>query len=608
MALVAVALPGRPAPATAAAQGKIFLSGRVVDDRTGEPIHQFSFQFGRPKPDDPNQYAWASRASSGSPRRDGNFRLGSSGTPGRPMWLRVLAAGYLPQTVTPKPLVPPVRMENLVVRMRRGEAIRGRVVDHKGAAVAKADVFLVAHQTLTVTDDAAVRFAGSRTRTDKDGRFTLTGAGSGPASLVVSAKTLHVWRTAAPAAGRDVTVKLPAPARLVLRYDIPGDLPEATFRLELKTWDMPGWKSVVGSVQNPVAANQGEVILENVAPGPYDLVRSKPLRLGDAGVGGMLDRRSPILEAGKTTRIDFVRKTGQPIAGEVLGLPATKAPGAFVRVRLPASVAAERGVKQWMLPTLDTLTCGRDGRFTTARIPPGEYVVTAQAFEPESPEARFRLGVRGPSFTGRAEVTVRGDVRPPRVLILLKPWSPSMAPPTPPAAAPATPPGPAPRADQLPKLWDALADKDPLRAYHAARAMLRHGDKAVALLEGRLRPAAATPAEIRQRVADLDSKKYAVRRKAMAELYLLHKAAAAALRETLAAEPPEETRSRVGPLLKAAADLAPATPELRRIEAAVRTLELTASPAARRLLKKLAAGLRGAYVTDQAQAALQRIQ
>jgi hypothetical protein len=559
------------APRPAPEQAWINLSGRVVDDKTGQPIDRFMLQWGSPTRDDPNRFVWGGQTAVSS-GRGGRFSTEGGWLEGHRVWIRVLADGYLPEPLTPKPIIASATLKGLVIRLKRGGEIRGRVVDHKGAPVSGASVFLAGNQQLELVNGEPEGFTGSRARTDKDGRFALTGAGAERASVVVSSKALHAWRAEGPEAGKEVTIKLPEPARLVLRYDIEGDEAQGHFRLELKTWDMPGWKGTGRSVQEPVAANKGEVVVPNAAPGVYDLVRVKMLRLGD---------------------------TGWPIVGELIGLAGTNAPGAYVTVKPAEATGDPLRNQEWKLTTFDALTCGPDSRFLTARILPGSYTVVAEAYEPEPPGGGFSTGWRLPGFVGTAKVTVRADVRPPRVQILMKPRA---AQPGPPATS-----QPAPRPDQLPRLWEALADKDAAKAYEATQEMLRCGDEAAAFLEGRLKPASAPPEGIRRLVADLGSQEYAVRQRAMGELYPLHKAAEPVLRQALRADASAEQRSRIEVLLEACGASAPATPELRRIESAVGVLERLASDGARRALKKLAEGMPGAFVTEEARAALQRM-
>jgi len=301
-----------------------------------------------------------------------------------------------------------------------GEAvvIRGRVLDHKGTPAAGAKVFLVAHQRLRLEDGKAKFFDGVEAVTDKDGRFVLEGAHSKANHIVVSAPSLYVWQVPAPDVTRQITVKLPEPATLVIRYDIEGDEPEARFRVHLKTWEMPAWKHVVEPTQNPTAPDRGQVVLKNVTPGLYDLAHVKIIVAGHFGKGIFCDRRNLTLESGKTTVAEFVRKEGHPIAGQVTGLPKDTVPGVFITVESAGPPGDRPKPDKWEATTFDALTCEPNGRFTTARIPPGTYTVNADAYKPER---GFRSGIRAPDFVGAAKVTVTTKAPPPPVRIQMKP-------------------------------------------------------------------------------------------------------------------------------------------------------------------------------------------
>jgi hypothetical protein len=191
--------------------------------------------------------------------------------------------------------------------------------------------------------------------------------------------------------------------------------------VELKTWDMPDWKGIVSSVQNPTAKNQGEVILKSTTPGVYDVIRMKQLRVADRGTEAFCDRRDVTLESGKTTTLRFVRKKAFPIEGDLVGLEATGIPGAFVFVRSPKATGDPESREDWKLPIYDGATSGTDGKFKTAPIEPGEYLLVADAYEPQPPGMGFGLGWPLPAYVGKAKVTVPQDGPPPRVRIEMKP-------------------------------------------------------------------------------------------------------------------------------------------------------------------------------------------
>ena len=100
----------------------------------------------------------------------------------------------------------------------------------------------------------------------------------------------------------EFAIRLPEPGRLAVKYDIDGGAAETTLLLQMLHRDEPTWRGI-GNVREPAVANKGEVTLDNLPPGKYDLTRRKSK--GDYAMSG-LDRRTIEIEPGKTTRSDFV--------------------------------------------------------------------------------------------------------------------------------------------------------------------------------------------------------------------------------------------------------------------------------------------------------------
>jgi hypothetical protein len=185
---------------------------------------------------------------------------------------------------------------------------------------------------------------------------------------------------------------------------------------------MKGWKGVVASEQKPSVLNGGETVLKNLMPGVYGVARAKQLRLGDMGIGAFCDRRTITVEAGEVTAVDFVRRTGQPIEGEVVGLLEEEVPGAFIYIKSVDATGDPYNIDEWKLTIFDFLTCDVTGRFKTARILPGSYTVIANAYKPEPQTGGFRsTGIRLPDFIGTTKVTVPKDGQPLYVRIEIKP-------------------------------------------------------------------------------------------------------------------------------------------------------------------------------------------
>ncbi len=311
-----------------------------------------------------------------------------------------------------------VRPQSKRITIGEVRSIRGRVLDHKGNPAVGAKVFLRNRFRLTLVDGKPEDFSGRQTVTDGDGRFVIDAAKGKAKGLVVSAPTCYVWHVPLTDAPGEVTVRLPEPGTLELLYDIPGDAPKAEIEIHLKSWDMPGLKPVAGATRTVTVPNNGRVVLNDMTPGPYDIWRSKAMGDGLIGFGLFCDRADFALTAGKTTTAAYVRKEGHPVTGRITGLPPGSVPGVMLRVQRvpkakpPAAGPAVRSI------TVDALGCKPNGPFKTARLSPGTYTISAEAYAPASGSGRS-LGLfrRVPTFTGSVAVTVEKDHPPAEVVI-----------------------------------------------------------------------------------------------------------------------------------------------------------------------------------------------
>jgi hypothetical protein len=155
--------------------------------------------------------------------------------------------------------------------------------------------------------------------------------------------------------------------------------------------------------------------------------------------------------------------------------------------------------------------------------------------------------------------------------------------------------------------WADLLSADARHGYAAVWRLAEAPARSVPLLRERLKPVPeAQLREIRQSVTDLGSATFAVRQKAFARLKDLGPAAEPALREALAKDLPLEVRRRLEQLLEGVTGR-PASGEWLRTLRALTVLEHAGTPEARRLLRELAAGAQGAWLTREAQAACERL-
>ena len=394
-------------------------TGHVVDDETDAPITNFYAQEGFANPPNPEAIAWSQsfRGPIISGPLNGGFTVEMQ-KQGQ-AW-RILASGYLPQIITEHPFVAPVEKGDLVVRMKRGGELRGVVLDGDGHAMVGARILLTTEQTPKLTDGRPEKtFMGSTATTDAAGRFALRGVGAAePKVMVVSPDGLQTWPAPKYQPGRELTITQPKPGALIVRYDIAGDEPEAELHLALRSSEiqMPGWTEL-----KPKVANGGEIVLTNLTPGMYEFSRFKMLRLGDVQQGHPYERRTIVVDAGQTQRVDLVRSTGHRVQGEVTGLDKTDAPGGFVFVRSTHAAGGAQYERFPLRPCFDVLSFGRDGRFETARLEPGTYTFFAEAYAPEPEEFKHRTGIRLPGYVGAANVTVTAQAPSSPVRIELKP-------------------------------------------------------------------------------------------------------------------------------------------------------------------------------------------
>ena len=165
-------------PADASATAEIgspeSLSGRVVDDTTGEPIVDFVVQYLPPNSGKPEEAYW-NPIFVGSQQKPGVFDGVQSPSPQSK--LRIIAPGYLPQLLAEQSVENPPA-SGLEVRLKRGDEFHGVVLDDAGRPVPGARVFLTTLWSLYLMEGqrfTAISFYGGSTITDSAGRFSCGG-------------------------------------------------------------------------------------------------------------------------------------------------------------------------------------------------------------------------------------------------------------------------------------------------------------------------------------------------------------------------------------------------------------------------------------------------
>jgi hypothetical protein len=376
----------------------------VVDDETGKPVERFGLQGGMRHE---GKMTWGYSMQSPSNYPKGRMTHRFSGKIGQEQHLRIIADGYLPEPI-PGMVVGQPPIEDLEVRLSRGGTVRGKILDHEGKPAAGATIYLAGAQPVSLRDGKPEYFAGTKTTTDAKGVFRMRGVSKEGGTLVVVAPSVRPWPVEVKNVDEELEVKLPEAGKLRVKYDIEGAAKEGLIHLHIKAWEMPGWKGI-DSMARPKVTNGGEVLIDHLAPGTYDLARYV-----EAGRSGFFcDRTTVIVEAGKTAEAEFVRKEGTAVRGRVTGLDENeKIESATVRV-----IPDDAKVKEDRFPPTVDVVALVDGKFKTSRLLPGNYVVQVDVFLPEPPNQRGRLGMRGPDYTGRQTVSVPASGEGPEIVV-----------------------------------------------------------------------------------------------------------------------------------------------------------------------------------------------
>ncbi len=162
-----------------------------------------------------------------------------------------------------------------------------------------------------------------------------------------------------------------------------------------------------------------------------------------------------------------------------------------------------------------------------------------------------------------------------------------------------------PAAAELEKLWARLLEKE---AFEAVARLTACPDQALPLMESRLQPAVTDEAGIAKRILELDHNDFPVREQASKALAAMGPLAAPALRKAFAESASAEVRERAKALLEGIENANQDYPgEVLRALRSVRILEVIGTPAARGILKRLAAGALEAPLTEEAREALRRL-
>jgi len=400
-----VAVP-KPAPKPAP-EPYLDITAKVVDDETGKPVEKFALQGGMVQD---GKRVWGFWMMSPSNYSGGELTHRFSGKIGEEQIMRVIADGYLPEPISAIMGQPPI--EDMVVRLSRGGTLRGRVLDYDGKPAAGTTIYLSGAQPVSLRDGKPENFGGSTTKADDKGDFRLRGLPKDAVTVFVVAQSVRPWPVEVKTSDDPIEIKLPEPGKLRIKYDIEGASAVGTVHLHIKSWEMPAFKGV-DSMDRPKVNNGGEIVIDHLAPGTYDLARY----VEAAHHGLFADRTTVIIESGKTAEAGFVRKEGAPVSGKITGIDESEKIESALAAVHPAQLPA--GERAMFAPVFDVVEV-KDGVFKTSKLAPGTYSVQVDMYKPETPAQMRMSGLQMPDFSGQATVSVPATGEGPKVVIEMK--------------------------------------------------------------------------------------------------------------------------------------------------------------------------------------------
>jgi hypothetical protein len=290
---------------------------------------------------------------------DGSFELAEV-PPGR--WsIRASAPGYRSAEVSPVEVAEGETKEGIVVSLKKGGALSGRVLDpRRGTGVANASVTWQEPSPGAPGRQAAAlmaRLSGSEnaTTTDADGRFQLDGLPEGKITLTASHADFLDASKEVDADVRDVEITLSTGGTLagtVVGRDGRSPVVGASVALSALGDTMFGF----GGTEPARTDGAGNFLFEHLAAGRY--------RVSASAAAGQAPPKEVVLTEGQ--RLDGVllaMATGTTVKGTVAGLPA----GSLGGVRISAGARDYSG----------SATTDESGRFLLRDVPPGSLRIVA---------------------------------------------------------------------------------------------------------------------------------------------------------------------------------------------------------------------------------------
>ncbi len=311
-----------------------------------------------------------------------------------------------------------------------GMTVRGRVVDHRGAPVANAEVLLLGTERVIVDADRRTWFVPERqsprppsTRTDQEGAFAIARKLGTANRLGIIADDPLFWVVSREslAQGDHVEVRLPAAGSLAVGCDLPSKPAKLPVMIELKTFK--GASGITDSLRFHMSSfsleNPGETSFEHLPPGQYAVQRHQETKTGANSVlMSGADRQLVEIESAKQANIRLERKTGRPLTGLVRGLEDVELRYAYLTITYPGpeELVGKEGKLGRLSVAFDVIPITSEGRFTTDPIPPGDYSAHLFAVLASTPQ----LSSQSSDFSGRVSFTVPENADLPEIELVAK--------------------------------------------------------------------------------------------------------------------------------------------------------------------------------------------
>lgn len=395
--------------------GKVIVSGVVIDDDTSKPIPSFGIEFGWPAAPEGDTISWFGRTTR-TEARDGHFETSTFRPPGGKTAFRVIANGYTPEMVTSAPIIAPAVIRDLTIRLKHGDTLNGRIVNHDGTPAAGAQVCLLAPSAGIAIKNGAfpdneALFAGPHAQTNAAGRFSLRGVAERTGVLVVTAPTSSIYAQPLQPEDTEPVIKLPQPGSIRAHCDIPGDNSDQTVWI---TTVLPGLAAQCEVTTD--IRNGGDATILGLSPGRYDVARAKSIYLDGVLSQYFCERRRLAIEPDQSVEVAWTRPEGSQLRGRVLGLKDYGTSYAIVKVR--GHEARGSDMLDMDVQLYDVVRTEADGSFVTSRLKPTDYVIVAEAYHPAAADL---AGMRAADADAMQDVRISETAPPAEITLRLQP-------------------------------------------------------------------------------------------------------------------------------------------------------------------------------------------